>query len=52
MKKQVIGCMLVVLALCGSAVAVTTDLTPLTVVADESGFGTLYAELEPQAFSS
>lgn len=54
MKKQMIWCVLVVLALlCSSAVAVTiTDLTPLTAVADDTGFGTLYDSLGPVAFTS
>ncbi len=53
MKNQmiVVG---VVLVMCGSAFGVTvvTDLTPLTAVADETGFGTLHSTLGPQAFSS
>ena len=53
MKRQIIGCVLIVLALlCSSAIATTTDLTPLTVVADETGFGTLFTSLGPLAFSS
>ena len=45
--------MLVVLTLlCSSAMATVTDLTPLTAVADETGFGTLFTSLGPLAFTS
>lgn len=52
MRGQLILGVLVTLAFCGSVFAVPVDLTPLTSVADESGFGTLYDSLAPQAFVS
>ena len=52
MRGQFVLGVLVTLAFCGSVVAAPVDLTPLVSVADESGFGTLYDSLAPQAFVS